>query len=162
MIRKILFAVLLFTLTMADGSAKKLDFNYEIVPQGVGVQGTALVKVYVFAKSAKKGIEQARMCAVHGVLFKGVPNGGGVAAQPAMVKTEEKNANQAFFDAFFQNKDYLQYTSLVGNGAVSSGMDAIKIGSKYKIGFVVSVKRDDLRQMLEGKGIIKKLGYTFQ
>ena len=69
---------------------KKKEYRYEIVPVGVGSQGSLLIKVYSYAKNEKDAIELAKENAVHGVLFKGVVGGNGASAQPAIVKPEEK------------------------------------------------------------------------
>ena len=45
--------------------------KYEIEGEGVGVQGTYLVKVTVIQKKSKLDIDVIKKCAVHGVLFKG-------------------------------------------------------------------------------------------
>ena len=43
--------------------------KYEIEGEGVGVQGTYLVKVTVIQKKSKLDIDVIKKCAVHGVLY---------------------------------------------------------------------------------------------
>ena len=44
--------------------------KYEIEGEGVGVQGTYLVKVTVIQKKSKLDIDVIKKCAVHGVAFQ--------------------------------------------------------------------------------------------
>lgn len=47
--------------------------KYEIEGEGVGAQGTYLVKVTVIQKKSKLDADVIKKCAVHGVLFKDFP-----------------------------------------------------------------------------------------
>ena len=161
---KKIFCLLLLFFMAANiaivAGGKKKEYRYEIVPVGVGSQGSLLIKVYSYAKNEKDAIELAKENAVHGVLFKGVVGGNGASAQPAIVKPEEKEMNQDFFDDFFKSGRYLQFVSLSSDGTVSSD-DRLKVGNLYKIGIIVSVNKADLRKYLESEGVIKKFGSIF-
>lgn len=150
--------VLLATTTLASCSSAKPDFSYEMVCQGVGTQGSNLLKVYSYAKNNDKAIEAAKKNAVHGILFKGIVGGNGCAAQPAIVKPNEQAANEVYFKNFFESGAYLRYVSLSNDGTIS-GKDRLKVGKYYKIGVIVSVNKHDLRKQLEADGIIRKLGF---
>lgn len=143
----------------ACSSQKTVSYNYEMVCQGVGLQGSNLVKVYSYAGTAEGAIKQAKKDAVHGVLFKGIVGGNGCSPQPPIVSSEELNANRAFFDNFFKN-DYERYVNLSSDGSTSP-KDRLKVGSQYKVGVVVSVNKNELRRYLESQNIIKKLGHIF-
>lgn len=161
--RKYMFMCLLFVMAASvamAGGKKTKEYRYEIVPVGVGSQGTVLIKVYSYAKNEKSAVELAKENAVHGVLFKGVVGGNGASAQPPIVKPEEKEMHQDFFNDFFLNGDYLQFVSLSSDGTVSSD-DRLKVGNLYKIGIIVSVNKAGLRKYLENEGIIKKFGSVF-
>ena len=136
------------------------EFRYEIVSMGVGVQGTDLIKVYSYAKNEKDAVELAKQNAIHGVLFKGVAGTKGTASQPPLVKPQEKENHQDFFDDFFEHGTYQRYVSLSSDGIVDP-KDRMKVGKEYKIGIVVSVNKADLRKYLESEGIIKGLGSMF-
>ncbi len=160
--KRILFISFLLILMGAvsvpvEAKKKKDEFRYEIVPVGVGTQGTALIKVYSYAKKEKDAIELAKKNAVHGVLFKGVVGGAGVNKQPAIVSPSEYENNREFFEVFFENGTYERYVSLSSDGSVSA-KDRLKVGKEYKIGIIVSVNKEDLRKYLESEGIIKKFG----
>ena len=160
----LLFSLLaLFVGTVSVSAQKKKaarEFRYEIVSMGTGSQGSALIKVYSYAKKEKDALELAKQNAVHGILFKGVAGTNGTASQPALVKPQEKENNQDFFDSFFDNGDYQRYVSLSSDGIIDP-KDRMKVGKEYKIGIVVSVNKADVRKYLENEGIIKGLGSMF-
>ena len=85
----LLFSLLaLFVGTVSVSAQKKKaarEFRYEIVSMGTGSQGSALIKVYSYAKKEKDALELAKQNAVHGILFKGVAGTNGTASQPALV-----------------------------------------------------------------------------
>lgn len=161
--KRILFLSLLlliagaFTFSVEAKKKKKQEFNYEIAPVGVGTQGSALIKVFCYAKKVDQAIELAKPNAVHGILFKGVAGGNGVSPQPALVSPAEYEKNIEFFDAFFENGTYERFVSLSSDGTIPA-KDRLKVGKLYKIGIIVSVNKADLRKYLEDAGIIKKLG----
>ena len=141
----------------ASSCVTQQAFGYEMVCLGVGTEGSNLLKVYSYAKNYDKAVAQAKHDAVHGILFKGIVGSNGCGHQPAIVKPEEMSANQAFFDNFFQNGEYLRFVNISNDGSVS-GADRLKVGNMYKIGVCVSVQKDALRKYLESAGIIKTLG----
>lgn len=162
MIKKILLIILISLFTF-DLSAKKKDsdeFRYEIVPMGVGTEGTALIKVYSYAKSQKKAIEVGKKNAVHGILFKGVPGGKGVYAQPPLVKPIEQETNKDFFDEFFESGEYLRFVTVSSEGIIDP-KDMMRVGKNYKIGIVYTVSKNELRKYLEDNKIIKRLDSIF-
>ena len=163
--KKILLLSILsiFVGTISVSAQKKKaarEFRYEIVSMGTGSQGSALIKVYNYAKKEKDALELAKQNAVHGILFKGVAATSGTAAQPPLVKPQEKENNQDFFDNFFDNGDYQRYVSLSSDGIVDP-KDRMKVGKEYKIGVVVSVNKKDLHDYLLSEGVIKGLGSMF-
>lgn len=136
------------------------NYSYEMHCLGVGSEGSSLLKVYSYASTQKKAIEQAKKDAVHGILFKGLVGGSGCYNQPALVKPEELQAHESFFKNFFESGDYLRYVNLSSDGTVSA-KDRLKVGNQYKIGIAVSVQKDALRKYLEEQGVIKKLTFLF-
>lgn len=156
----LLMSLICGTNTISAKKKVKREFRYEIVAMGVGAQGTSLIKVYSYAKKEKDAIELAKQNAVHGVLFKGVSGTNGTASQPALVKPQEKENNEEFFENFFESGTYQRYVSLSSDGTVDP-KDRMKVGKEYKIGIIVSVHKADLRKYLENEGIIKGLGSIF-
>jgi hypothetical protein len=166
------FLVFIFVLQVVTFSQiiqrKKADittkeWRYELECVGVGSQGTYLVKVWSYSKSAKIAIEQAKKNAVHGIVFKGFAGTGqkcpGQQALAPQVGVEDQF--ESFFDSFFANGgDYMKYVSVSGDG-VPGPDDVEKVGKEYKIGIVVSVMKDALRKDLEAAGVIKGLSAGF-
>lgn len=151
---KYLLPLLLLVLaTVQPINAKGADpVKYDIMSAGSGVQGTYLVKVYVYAKSGKVSDQQLMYAAVHGVLFRGFqgkPSAPALAGQPVV---EEQKAD--YFTAFFAEKGgaYQSYASIV-----PGSYERIKTGKGYKVGAIVQVKKDQLRSDLSSAGIIRGL-----
>ena len=138
------------------GSASKLSkadtpWTYEIESVGVGADGTYAIRVWSYYKNAKMPLEVAKRNAVH------VPAGNGAASQPPMVTGQLSASDTAFFDNFFM-ADYQNYINSVAN----SSLRIIKLRAReYKIGYVVSVAKDNLRKYLEDQGVIKGLSSGF-
>lgn len=61
----------LFVFICIGAHAGDDPLKYEIEGEGVGAQGTYLVKVTVIQKKSKLDVDVIKKCAVHGVLFKG-------------------------------------------------------------------------------------------
>ncbi len=138
---------------------EKIDYGYEMVCQGVGIQGSNLVKVYSYGKTVDKAIEESKKNAVRGILFKGIVGGNGCSRQPAIVSYQEHQKHKTFFENFFKG-EYLRFVHLTSNGSVSP-KDRLKVGKYYKIGVIISVDKTNLRKYLEERKIIKKLGSIF-
>ena len=152
----LLLAIVLSTSFTFAKKVKITETRYDIEGVETGVQGTFLVKVYVYTSKPEATTEQIKFAAVHGVLFRGF-SGKGFATQKALARPEIEAQKADFFSAFWGNGDYLAYASIVN--AVT---DRIKASNKeYKIGAIVSVSKDALRKSLEDAGIIKGLNSGF-
>lgn len=140
------------------------EWRYEIEGVRTGTEGTCLVKVWSYSKKPQVAAEQAKKNAVHGIVFKGYAGKNrGCRPQKALVRdvNAEEN-NKAFFDKFFADGGkFMKFVTLSTDGAVGA-KDIMKISRKqYKVGVVVSVRKDDLRKYLEAEGIIKGLSSGF-
>lgn len=143
------------------GSAKSVadEWRYDIECAGAGSEGTYLVKVWSYAKKATIPTEIAKRNAVHGVLFKGFSGAQGCVAQKALIRDAGVQHEKAdFFATFFGGEGtYLKYASVT-----SSSPEVIKVSKKeYKIGYILSISKDQLRKDLEAAGIIKGLSSGF-
>lgn len=138
-------------------------WRYEIEPENVGNQGTAVVKVWSFSKNPNVAAEQSKKNAIHGVIFKGIPTKDRIQGKKPLVEDSAKESEHAdFFKAFFANGgDFQRFVSLTNNGAIEAG-DVMKVDKKeYKVGVVVTVNYSELRSYLESKGVVKKLNAGF-
>ena len=138
-------------------------WKYDIECVGTGLNGTYLLKIWSYSESPAIDAEKAKRNAVHGVVFKGVSGARqGCTAQPALSRNPNLEMEQkTFFDQFFADGGkYAKYTNLTSQGPPKG--EVIKLGKKeYKVGLIVSVQKDALRQDLESAGILKSLSSGF-
>ena len=163
--RKILLSLLVVAMCapVFAGAKQKANkdtnqFRYEIECAGNAIQGTYLVKVWSYSKKAAVAENQCRKNAVHGVIFKGYGGGQGCVSQRPMANNPGVEAQfKEYFDKFFaEGGEYQKYASIM-----SGTTESVKVGKEYKVGVVVSVRKDDLRKALEAAGVIKGLNSGF-
>lgn len=155
---RLLFAIFMAFLFVGGRAAAKEDKTpeYDIEAAGSGVQGTYLVRVWIYSKSSKVSDEDIKKAAVHGVIFRGFNGKRGSPSQRPIATTatlEEEKAE--YFKAFFGNT-YLQFANIV-----SGSYQRIKASKKYKVGAIVQINKDNLRRELEQAGIVKGLSNGF-
>ncbi|HIZ86674.1 MAG TPA: hypothetical protein IAC03_00725 [Candidatus Coprenecus pullistercoris] len=132
-------------------------WSYEVESIGVGAEGTYVLRVWSYYRTPKMPEDVAGRNAVHAVIFKGVPAGGGASAQPALVTGGVPASDSLFFDSFFTG-DYRRYINSVATGS----RQVIKTRRNgYRIGYAVSVAKDELRKYLESQGVVKPLSSGF-
>lgn len=173
-LRNILFilAALVVIIPTADAQAKykkkerkahyNSQYNYEVEVQGVGQDGTKVIKVWGYGKKVEDAIIEAKMNAVAAAIFKGIPGGHGAAATPAIVSDPNANEKHAdYFDNFFSpGGKYLQFIALTTDG-MPSGQDRLKIKDGFKVAIYVQVMYDALRKQLEVDGVARRLDQGF-
>lgn len=145
----------------ADKATK--EWRYEIECAGIGNDGTYLVKVWSYSKKPSIAVTQAKKNAVHGIIFKGFSAGGrGCVAQKPLATNPNIEMEKAdFFDPFFEEGGkYMKFVTESSAGMVGAE-DRLKVGKEYKVGVIVSVSKDLLRQDLEAAGIIRGLTSGF-
>ena len=132
--------------------------KYEIEGEGVGAQGTYLVKVTVIQKKSKLDADVIKKCAVHGVLFKGFSSQTSRTRQkPLAGSMVVEQQHQDYFDVFFQKGgSYMNFANMVGEN-----LSVVKMGKQYRISAVGSVAKDALYQELVSAGVIKGLNNGF-
>jgi hypothetical protein len=144
----------------ADKDTK--NWRYEIEGVGEGKEGTYLIKVWTYSKKSNVAIEQAKKNAIHGIIFKGYTGVGRVSNQPALATDSGIEFEKGdFFDPFFdENGGYMKYINVTGDGSVAPE-DVLKVNKEYKIGVMVSVKKDMLKKDLIAAGVIRSLSSGF-
>jgi hypothetical protein len=164
--RTILLAAI-FTLFAICGFGQKKNnvaafYDYEVECMGTGMDGTQIIKVWGYSKKPSEAIEMAKRNAVHAVMFKGIITGKpGCMMRPLVTEPGSEQQHQDYFNAFFKKGGkYLEYVSVSSDGSIDP-KDRLKVGSRYKIGVVVSVSHSALRKELEAAGIVKALGQGF-
>lgn len=158
-----------FSFALSAQAKKKANkdtehWRYEVECVGVGKPGTNLIKVWSYSKKPHIAIDQAKKNAVHALLFKGFAKGErGCFAQDALVKDFSiQDKKEAFFKDFFNSKDgkYMRFVQITEEKGITSN-DVVKLKKEYKIGIVVLVDRNALRQYLEDEKIIRGLNTGF-
>jgi len=164
--KKIIFPLLAVAFILSSCAAARQarankdtnQFRYEIECAGNAIQNTYLVKVWTYSRSAGIAENQCRKNAVHGVIFKGYGGGQGCVSQrPMAAQPGIENQYKDYFDSFFADGgEFQKYASIM-----SGTTETVRVGNEYKVGVVVSVRKDDLRKALEAAGILKKLNSGF-
>lgn len=163
---KYLYFFALCSTLISCGSQKIADndtqeWRYEIEAVGTGISGTYQIKVWSYSKKPETAIEQSKKNAIHGVIFKGFPDKDRIKGQRPLFNRELTTEYETFFSEFFKNGgDYQRFVTLASNGQLDVG-DRIKIGKEYKIGVIVTINVNLLRQHLEDKNIIRSLSDGF-
>ena len=143
----------------AQNVEQNIDRRYDIICEGNGVEGTYLVRVWVYANKQNLKPEQIRKYAVHGIIFKGVTGSAKCNGQKPLARSlSVEEENKSYFDEFFEKKNaYLNFATIV-----EGTFERVKVTKRqFKIGAVVSVSKDQLRKQLETDGIIRGLSSGF-
>jgi hypothetical protein len=161
-----LFITMLFLFSLSFNSFaqnikkeyKKLwasDVSYEVAVVGIGTDGTKLLKVWGYEKKEAEAKIEAKKNAVAACLFKGAVGTREQIVKAIVPDPSIADSHQAYFDKFFETGgQYLQYVALTND---ATGKDIIKMDKGYKVGIVVSVMYDKLREEMERQGVVKKL-----
>ena len=154
---KIMSLCAIVSIIASCGGPKKIGYNYELLCNGVGVNGVYLVKCYSYGSTFDQARKKVKRDAVHGVLFKGVSaNSIKGCREQSPICSVTYAEKQEWFNNFFESGDYNQYVTLSNDGNVSAS-DRIKIKRGYKVGFTVAVKSDQLRERMEKEGLANKM-----
>jgi hypothetical protein len=118
-----------------------------------------LFKVFSYGRNERECIEAAKVNAIKAVLFKGIPGSG--LQRPMITEAGAEEKYKAYFNQFFSSGGrYLNFVALSSDGSIDS-RDRMKVGGLVKIGFIVSVQKDNLRKELQDDKIIKSLSSGF-
>lgn len=171
--KRILFIITILALSFGHASAQKkakrqadeatMAWQYEIEQVATGKSGSIVVKVWSVSNKPDVATEQSKKNAVHGIIFKGVPEQDRLPSKrPLMKDFNGYEENKEFFDNFFSTGGaYMRFVTLTTNGILDAG-DMIKLNKKeYKIGVKVTVNYDELRKYLEQSKVIKRLDAGF-
>lgn len=138
------------------------DRQYYVEAMGVGNDGTYVIKVTDFFRTVDEEVylDGLKKDAVHCVIYNGIPAGNGSMRQPALMTYDTRlEGCEQLLNDFFQQKQYHLFVNAIVNS--SKTISKIKGSKNYKISVIMSVAKDDLRQYLIDKNIIKPLNYIF-
>lgn len=144
--------LILFMLVSMMGFAKGYKLpEYNLSSVGQGTNGSYLVKVTGTFKDAKNRQNDLKMCAVHGVMFRGFGATDGVPSQSPLVKdVNVENTKSDFFDAFFTEGKYISFCTLR-----ESSMQSVKVKGGYEVSVLMLVDKERLLKYLEESGIVQ-------
>ena len=138
-----------------------MKHSYEVQIVRVAQQGTKFLKVWGIAGSPDKAIDRAKQDAVAACIFTGV-EGNKVADKipPLATGVDAYAKHKEFFDTFFKKGVFMKYVKNV-NTEYPFGEDNLSTSKGRRVGIYVIVMYDELRKLLEEKGIVKKLNSYF-
>ena len=157
------YFVTLFFLIYGVGIAhsQEIPYKFQIESAGVGANEAFLYRVVCDIKGPQIAADVAAECAVYGVIFRGSTASGRNPAQTPLLKSKSLSEEQiAYFDNFFQSKQYQQYITEEAKNNIKI-VKIVKIKKEYRAEVIVSLNKRKLRRDLETDGIIEKLGQIF-
>ncbi|MBE6198390.1 MAG: hypothetical protein E7141_06930 [Rikenellaceae bacterium] len=175
----LLFALLLCSICVTAqerrnkkrADANTQEFFYEVEAyRNKTLSGSIDVKIWSYAVDINVAKEQATKNAVHAALFRGIPGNQEkrVQALPALVKDiSAEQKYKSFFDELLkEHGPYLRYATKSNNAMTTDIIQLAKNRTKvhkykYKVGVIVTLQYDELKKLLEQKGIIEKLNSGF-
>lgn len=138
-----------------DGARKEYSIpEYNIKCEGVGNEGTCLVRVEAFLPKPDKGVDSGlKIAAVHGVIFKGLDSSDKCSGQPPLAKDPGvEDSNTDFFNKLFSdNANVGQYANVIEGTLRISRLNK----KKYSVQAVVAVRDAELKKQLEEANVIK-------
>lgn len=139
---------------------KEEPLQYEVICAGTGVEGTYLVNVSVTVSNPNSMVEERlRKAAIHGVLFQGVSASDKCSGyRPIVPKRETEQSRSDFFLPFFADNGRLATYADIVKGSLK----ILKMPKKqFRISATLSVRKDELRRLLEENKVIEGLSTLF-
>lgn len=152
----LLAVILVLSGATAYGKGNK-PLQYDIEGAGSGVEGTCLVKVWVYTKNGKVSDYDYKKAAVHGIVFRGCTGNQSGARQPAMAPATAETDNAAFCEALFAADGPCQNYATI----VAGSYDRVKTQKGYKSGAILQIDKTSLRKDLEKAGVVRTLSSGF-
>ena len=146
--------VLLFPIKM---EAKKysfvIDSNREVYVSRSTYEGSKMLKVVAYGKSADAAIEQAMVDAVAALSFDGAKGQGEMEGCPAVLLNgrEVYQENKIYFDSFFKKGEFLKFVGKV-NSTYPTGTDNVKTSKGRRIQILLIVDWKGLAEHFQKAG----------
>ncbi len=131
--------------------------EYTVQSEGVDNNGNYVVRIVVSTKKKpmKEAEELVKRYAVHGVMFRGIAAAKDYSAQPPLIKDPNiENTKKEFFEAFWREKAYNRYASIVPSTLY---IIKNKQSKMTETAAQVTISNNLLRKDLEDNGIIQGL-----
>lgn len=120
---------------MVGASQAHNNISYDIVGEGVGKEGTYLVRVTISSRKGNVSAAQFKLSAVHGVIFKGFLMER-IGQQKPLAAQQAETEHADFFKSFWRDGAYQDYADVVNPVA-----GRVKCKEGYRISAVVLVKK---------------------
>ena len=146
--------VLLFPIIM---EAKKYSFvidnNREVYVSRSTYEGSKMLKVVAYGKSADAAIEQAMVDAVAALSFDGAKGQGEMEGCPAVLLNgrEVYQENKIYFDSFFKKGEFLKFVEKV-NCTYPTGTNNVKTSKGRRIQILLIVDWKELAEHFKKAG----------
>lgn len=127
-------------------------------------KGYKAVKVWNYGKREKVTKRLCMQTAVHGILFKGFAAADMQSSEKGMkaLVPDGYDAHKEYFDGFFESGAFEKYVQLTNNGMLDAA-DVMKVNKReYRIGMVVFINVEALKQQLIKDKVIKGLDFLFK
>jgi hypothetical protein len=159
---KLLSTGLAVLLCYASCSTPKIANNYythktECV--SVELDGTQLVNAWSNTGETVTVIEQAKKNAINDVLFGGIVEGkANCDVKPILAEANIKAQNEAYFNKFFADGgEYRNYAFIKDDMVeVNFSKDPVYAKKMINSGFIIKIKKPDLKQKMIADGILKQ------
>ena len=130
-----------------------IDSQREVYVSRSTYEGSKMLKVVAYGKSADAAIEQAMVDAVAALTFDGAKGQGEMEGCPAVLLNgrEIYQENKIYFDSFFKKGDFLKYVEKV-NSTYPTGTDNIKTSKGRRIQILLIVDWKGLAEKFKEAG----------
>ena len=144
-------------LLLSSFSEKINDFQVTCV--STQEEGYVTLKIWDPKKGENYNPKQARIDAIHAILFSGISSGGGCSIQPPILKNaEEQEKFNSIEKSFFAKKG--KWSMFTRSSATETSLPTSLGVKNWKV-YQVSISKNELRKYLEEQKIIKSLTNGF-
>ncbi len=151
---KKIITFLLLALTVAI-SARCQDYDLRMAGQGDGGKYYVKITTVLDKKQNKTALDFVKRLTVDGVMFRGVASAKGYPSQSPLIKdTSVKARKSEFFDAFWNEQQYLNFVNLENESVVVTKLPK----KKFEVTARLLVDKEALLQFLEDSGIVEGFG----
>ena len=130
-----------------------IDNNREVYVSRSTYEGSKMLKVIAYGRSADAAIEQAMVDAVAALSFDGAKGQGEMEGCPAVLLNgrEVYQENKIYFDSFFKKGEFLKFVEKV-NSTYPTGTNNVKTSKGRRIQILLIVDWKELAEHFKKAG----------
>jgi hypothetical protein len=130
-----------------------IDNNREVYVSRSTYEGSKMLKVIAYGRSADAAIEQAMVDAVAALSFDGAKGQGEMEGCPAVLLNgrEVYQENKIYFDSFFKKGEFLKFVEKV-NSTYPTGTNNVKTSKGRRIQILLIVNWKGLAEKFKEAG----------